>query len=529
MASVNGTQLTPEEEIEVCDTLISIENAYQTHLKNVSQGSSILNDVEAHAIIVFMYTTVLMFPNFDFYKCLSMLANTGTSQQTTLLYMVLEFRHNLMSGVGISQTVLFKMLKGEGDVGKKTLSLMAEQLDGMKALSTGRQTHSGPNYGGGKKKQKGGYFSPTTKKAIANILMAGIIVGGIVAFKQGAILAISKKIVTYFAGAFQNADHCKGNLAYGWNKITQYAAWTSGIQPSCDQIIEANNATADWIVQQTIAVMTTIKPLMLGGATGMILGWSKVQGTVIEYIINPADKLVDFFLAKMLGIDLNRNVTLLNNFKNTTIIAKALETYELMKNYALLSSASQEQKTAFTTLINQAAGKATRQNLCFNQDTSLEAINRISPADLLTMAKSLNITAINPNVQGTEPCGSNTQLTLDEVDLFYKTIHNIAKEEGVKVTPAPAPASQEQPQSVGVSGMGISPPQPTTTATTAPTATTTNAGGRKKKRKTMKKKHHKKRGRKTGKKKMHKKRKKHTHKHKKHHKKRGRKTGKKKH
>ena len=529
MASVNGTQLTPEN---ICDTLMSIENVYQRHLKNVSQGKSILNDVEVQAIIVFMYTTVIMFPDFDFSICLSMLANTKTAQQTTLLWMVLEFRHYSMSGADISNTILFKMLNGS-KVGIKTIHLMEEQFVGMKVLSTGRKTPPGANYGGGKKKQKGGYFRDQTKRAIANILMAGMIVGGIVALKQGAILAISKKIVTYFAGAFQNADHCKGNLAYSWNKISQYATWTSGIQPSCDQIIAANNATADWIVQQTVAVMTTIKPIMLGGATGMILGWSTVQGTVIKYIINPADSLVDIFLAKMFGVNLNRNVTLMNNFKNTTIIAKALETYELMKNNALLSSASQEQKAAFDTLRNQAAGNAERQKLCFNQDTSLNAINRKNVEELLAMAKSLNITAINPNVQDAEPCGNNTQLIQDEVDLFYKTINDIAKEEGVRLPPAPTPAPQaQQQQAVGVSGMGISPPppppQPETTATTA---TTANAGGRKKKRKTMKKKHHKKRGRKTGKKKMHKKRKKHTHKHKKHHKnkKRGRKTGKKKH
>ena len=536
MASINGTQLTPEDGKYVCDTLISIENAYQTHLKHVSQGTSIQRDVLVQAIIVYMYTVVIMFPDFNFQQCLSAIAKTQTSQMTTLLYMVLEFKHTLASGVDMQHTALYKMLKGS-QVGINTIMIMAEQKQAVQELaSPGRKTLSSAKQGGGKKKQKGGYFKQSTKRAIANILMASMIVGGIFAYKNGAILVISKKIVTYFAGAFQNADHCVGNLAYGWNKISRSMPWTSGIQPSCDEIIAANNATADWIVQQTIAVMTTIKPLMLGGATGVILGWTSVQDTIIKYVIDPADNLVDFFLAKLFNIDLRQNVTLLNNFKNTTIIAKALETYELMKNNALLSSASQEQKTQFTTLIDQAAGKAARQILCFNQNTSPEAINRISPPDLLTMAKSLNITAVNPNVQDTEPCGIHTRLGEDEVDLFYRTIHNIAKEEGVKVTleqaPAPAPASQEQPQPVGVSGMGILPPPPATTATAATaatTATTANAGGRKKKRKTMKKKHHKKRGRKTGKKKMHKKRKKHTHKHKKHHKKRGRKTGKKKH
>ena len=469
---------------DVCQALMGIENQYIT---SIYQGQKLEN---LENIIILMATTYLTNKEVVM-GCFTTTRTTQTSRNATLLSLIQEFYYEHELGVkrdekhsrlarmfptGYLITALEEQYKAvsqiqiestnDGDRANMDIDDDVE-MGGMEETKTG-----GKRGKKGGKKQRGGFFSPSIKKGFANVILAGLLVGGLAAYKTGALYTISKYLVTYFSPAFIDDSHCVSNLGYIGNALLQYIPGGNAAQ-SCRAIFDHNNATSDWIVTTTTSLITYFK--VSGGFAGLsvLATWGSAQNKIITSIIDPLDSAIDYILAKVtLTRPTDKN---LKDFKDIIIKTSAIKKYTELQAQAQLAAGVQpgqgdtHPNAELTQLQGFARTPATAPDLYYNK-----------PVDSITFRDVATLT-ISDTV-GTE----RQKLPLLEKKLYYKTIQEYMIAQ----------------------------------------ADSSSTSGGKKKRKTMKKKRrHKKRVRKSGKKKIHKKKGKKTVKkhHKKHQKKRNKK------
>ena len=475
---------------DVCQALMGIENQYIT---SIYQGQKLEN---LENIIILMATTYLTNKEVVM-GCFTTTRTTQTSRNATLLSLIQEFYYEHELGVkrdekhsrlarmfptGYLITALEEQYKAvsqiqiestnDGDRANMDIDDDVE-MGGMEETKTG-----GKRGKKGGKKQRGGFFSPSIKKGFANVILAGLLVGGLAAYKTGALYTISKYLVTYFSPAFIDDSHCVSNLGYIGNALLQYIPGGNAAQ-SCRAIFDHNNATSDWIVTTTTSLITYFK--VSGGFAGLsvLATWGSAQNKIITSIIDPLDSAIDYILAKVtLTRPTDKN---LKDFKDIIIKTSAIKKYTELQAQAQLAAGVQpgqgdthpnaelRQLQQISDNIDDEEERRRAPALYFNQ--SVDSITLRNVAELTISDRGVGDTHI---------------LSDAEKLLYYKTIQEYMRAQ----------------------------------------ADSSSTSGGKKKRKTMKKKRrHKKRVRKSGKKKIHKKKGKKTVKkhHKKHQKKRNKK------
>ena len=475
---------------ELCAEIKSIDDQYHMALGNSDPDREGAWWESTGPAIINMYSAYLIDSGLVLGCAGRIGRQSSASKATSLINLITQF--GTKNKHANSAESLMKM----SPQGRKLIEILKEQERGIAALKAmsmstsmvgrkqGRRDEDGDEDGEPtlvqtvtkrRRDMSGGAMSPSTKKALANIILAGALAtGAAAAIKYGGMKILTGALVEWLSPAFQDNSHCLTVFGYWKNKIGSAA----GMAKSCQMIASENASAADWVVTR---VQLAMGGMGLSASIGIWGTWTRLQNSVIRFIIDP----IDNFMTKAPS-----SKSIVSKVLSAQVALSAVKAYDAadLANKAVLKARVSELQLFFNKPLTEALATDNAAKI---------------PADL-------DVIVVLPGAAAPPEDARGSVLNDEYRALFFEAIDTAA----APTTGAAATSS---------SGA----------AATSSSGAAASTGG-KKKRKTMKKKHHKKRNkkhaRKTGKKKMHKKKgkktaKKHHKKHnKKHHKKRGRKT-----
>lgn len=464
---------------QTCDAFMIINNDYYSNLNRQDPRKPGDWWNQTSPAIINMYSAYLLNPELMI-KCSqsAKYRQTQTSRAASLITFIQRF------DIGDTAADAPRTLMSKSPAGQNLIKILEQQKAG---IMESMRDHSGEEKmdidddlgGGRKRKQKGGALSDSSKRALANIIIAGAIVGaGITMFNMGGMKLLTSRLVGWLSPAFQDNAHCLSAFGYWKNKMVS----SVGLTKSCSMIASENASAADWVVTK---VQLALAAMGFSASVGVWGTWTTMQNVVIRFVIDPIDNGIDYFKTQPVApTGQPAGQSMIERVISAEVGLAALKAY---------STANADTRTRLLAAKTPAEGQA-RLELFFNKN--IDQAIRDRNATLL----GNDLEVVLPGQAA--PQGA-TQLNDVYREVYFKSLQSAHDQ----ATLAAAAA-----------------------ASSGAAATT----GGKKKRKTLKKKHHKKHNkkhhkkhaRKTGKKKMHKKKRRKTAKkhHKKHHKKRAHKT-----
>ena len=470
---------------QTCDAFMIINNDYYSNLnkQDARKPGDWWN--KTSPAIINMYSAYLLHPELMI-ECSqsAKYRQTQTSRAASLITFIQRF------DIGDTAADAPRTLMSKSQEGRNLIRILEQQKAG---IMESMRYHSGEEEmdidddddddlkGGRKRKQKGGALSDSSKRALANIIIAGAIVGaGITMFNMGGMKLLTSRLVGWLSPAFQDNTHCLGAFGYWKNKMVS----SVGLTKSCSMIASENASAADWVVTK---VQFTLAAMGFSAGVGVWGTWTKMQNIVIRFVIDPIDNGIEYFKTQPVApTGQPAGQSMIERVISAEVGLAALKAY---------SSANADTRTRLLAAKTPAQGQP-RLELFFNKNID----QAISTRNATLLGNDLEVVLPGEPV----PQGA-TQLNDVYREIYFKSLQSADDDATLTAAAASSGAAAQ-----------ISP------------------RGGKKKRKTLKKKHHKKHhkkhARKTGKKKMHKKKrrktaKKHHKKHnKKHHKKRAHKT-----
>ena len=464
---------------QTCDAFMIINNDYYSNLyrQNPDNPGDWWN--QTSPAIINMYSAYLLNKKLmincsksDKYR------QTETSRAASLITFIQRF------DIGDKAADAPRTLMNKSQAGRNLIRILEEQKAGIapEEEDVEMDIEDDDLVGGRKKKkQKGGAMSDSSKRALANIIIAGAIVGaGITMFNMGGMQLLTSRLVGWLSPAFQDNAHCLTAFGYWKNKVVS----SVGLAKSCSMIASENASAADWVVTK---VQLALAGMGVSASVGVWGTWTMMQNVVIRFVIDPIDNGIDYFKTQpVAATGQPAGQSMIERVISAEVGLAALKAY---------STANEETRTRLLAAKTPAEGQP-RLELFFNKNI----YQAIRDRNATLLGNDLEVVLPGQPV----PAGA-TQLNDVYRQVYFKSLQSAHDQATLTAAAASSGAAAQ-----------ISP------------------RGGKKKRKTLKKKHHKKHhkkhARKTGKKKMHKKKgkktaKKHHKKHnKKHHKKRGRKT-----
>ena len=363
---------------------------------------------------------------------------------------------------------------------------------------------------------RGGYFEEKTKRVLANAIMASMVLAGIGFVAYGGLAHITTSLYSALASsaAFQDSSHCLSVIGYSKNWLITSV---SGAIKPCSVLFDENRAAVDFITTK-VQVIWAASIAAVGGFS--YAAWGNIRDLIINYLIDPADQLIDYLNPQKVNTQ-----EIINKFLDGLITTSAAASWA---NEEARMAGQPGAQNNWVIQANKDQGD--RPKLYFNFTQAQLVGTAITISNLKDVAISMelpNRAAPQANFPGPPAVESvrgvpapPVELKLAEQEKFYSIIRSLEED---KQNKAAAPA-------LAVAGVGQAPPvvpppaAPGQSAAAAVASQGPGQGGKKRRRTMKKKKHHRKN--KTGKKKHHKKKhhKKHKKSHKKHHKKHGRKT-----
>ena len=480
---------------------------------------------------LFMIMITVMSGNAEIYSNAYALSDVRTRAafNSTLAGMAFQFSMMVAMGQSIESSDVAQLLRPRDDL----VNALLQQAQLVKTISlegygTSRSKRKRRGDDGGSDRvakearfdgrvgMTGGYFSDDTKKVLANVIMAAMVLGGTVFAAMGGLSYITTSLYGALASssAFQDSTHCLTVIGYSKNYI---ASSLSGGVKACSVIFDENRAAVDFITTK-VQFIWAASLAAVGGFS--YAAWGNIRNMIIRYLIDPVDQTIDY-----LNPQKPKTQEVINKFLDGLITTSAAASWAneearmanqpgTQNNWVIQANKDQGQrpKLYFNFTKNQLDGGAiTIANL---KDVTISMAPREAPAP---QANFPGPPAVD-SVRGVP--APPVELKLPEQQKFYGIIRSLEED---KQSKAAAPALPV----VGVgqaSAVALAPAAPGQSAAAAAASQGPGQGGKKRRRTMKKKKHHRKN--KTGKKKHHKKKhhKKHKKSHKKHHKKHGRKT-----